>query len=559
MFLGNYTQALGYYDQSLSLYEKLGDQKRIASLLNNFGAVYGEQRNHPRALDYYLRSLHIREEIGDSLGVAMSLNNIGNVYIDQNDFVKSLEYHSECLRFRKKIGDKRGIAGSLGNIGIVYKNKGDYAKALDFSEQSLKLYIEVGDLRGVAMTLNTSGAVFQHQGNLPKALEYFTRSLKLEEEFGNKNGIAKSLTNIGSVYNEMGKYGEAIANCEAALVQSKDMGLLDVQLFACQCLYQSNKARGDSEEALRYIELMRVAEDSLDVQETSSQLQQMEFAKTMLLDSIAKAEEARLIQEVHQEEVREKNMMLRYFAGGGLLMLILAGAFFNRWVYVRKSRDIIAKERNRSESLLLNILPADVAQELKEKGRADARDFELVSILFTDFKGFTEHSAKLTATELVSEINHCFEAFDGFMEAHGIEKIKTIGDAYMAAGGLPAHHEGSVKNTVLAALEMQEFIGKRKNDMDALGKTAFEMRVGIHTGPVVAGIVGVKKFQYDLWGDTVNTASRMESACEAGKVNISQSTYEQLKDDPQFSFKSRGKIFVKGKGEMEMYFVDLME
>ncbi|MEZ4850190.1 MAG: adenylate/guanylate cyclase domain-containing protein [Bacteroidia bacterium] len=178
-----------------------------------------------------------------------------------------------------------------------------------------------------------------------------------------------------------------------------------------------------------------------------------------------------------------------------------------------------------------------------------------MTTLFTDFVSFTETSEKLSASELVSEINQCFEAFDGIMEKYGIEKIKTIGDAYMAAGGLPVPTDDSVKNTVLAALEMQSFIQDRKTKLEAEGKLGFQMRAGIHTGPVVAGIVGVKKFQYDIWGDTVNTASRMESSGAVGQVNISQSSYEMLKEDLQFKFESRGKIETKGKGEMEMYFV----
>ena len=198
-------------------------------------------------------------------------------------------------------------------------------------------------------------------------------------------------------------------------------------------------------------------------------------------------------------------------------------------------------------------------QELKEKGKADARDFEMVSILFTDFKGFTEQSAKLSAAELVHEINHCFEAFDGIMEKYGIEKIKTIGDAYMAAGGLPVPTDDSVKNTVLAALEMLTFITARKAKMDAAGKPAFEMRVGIHTGPVVAGIVGVKKFQYDIWGDTVNTASRIESGSEPGMINISESVYQKIKEDSDYEFHSRGKIEAKGKGLISMYYVERLK
>lgn len=216
----------------------------------------------------------------------------------------------------------------------------------------------------------------------------------------------------------------------------------------------------------------------------------------------------------------------------------------------------LSKEKEASEKLLLNILPATIAEELKEKGRADARDFEKVTVLFSDFKGFTAASENLSAQDLVGEINACFEAFDGTMGKYNIEKIKTIGDAYMAAGGLPVPSEDSVKNTVLAALELQEFIVNRKEELDKAGRPAFQMRIGIHTGPVVAGIVGVKKFQYDVWGDTVNTASRMESSGVVGKVNISQETYDLIRDDPDFTFESRGKIQAKGKGEIEMWFVE---
>jgi len=246
-----------------------------------------------------------------------------------------------------------------------------------------------------------------------------------------------------------------------------------------------------------------------------------------------------------------------------LIGLVLWNIRFKKEVVRRKaSEDLvnkqivqIAREKDRSENLLLNILPRSIAEELKEYGKAKARDYEVVSVLFTDFINFTSTTAKMTGQEIVAEINACFEAFDAIVDKYQIEKIKTIGDAYMAAGGLPVLSNHSVRNTVLAALEMQEFISNRKSLKDSKGEIAFEMRAGIHTGPIVAGIVGVKKFQYDVWGDTVNTASRMESNGASGMVNISSDTYLKLKDDSEFKFETRKDFEVKGKGMQTMYFV----
>jgi len=207
--------------------------------------------------------------------------------------------------------------------------------------------------------------------------------------------------------------------------------------------------------------------------------------------------------------------------------------------------------------LLLNILPEEVANELKENGVAKTHKMN-VSVLFTDFIDFTGISEKVDASELVFMLNDYFKEFDSIMEKYGIEKIKTNGDSYMAAGNVPVPLDDYAKKTVLAGLEMQSFVSNRKKDLESQGKPFFVMRLGIHIGPVVAGIVGVKKFQYDIWGDTVNTASRLETNGESGKVNISQSTYEYLKNDPAFVFESRGQIEAKGKGMVEMYFVDFV-
>jgi ligand-binding sensor domain-containing protein/class 3 adenylate cyclase len=221
---------------------------------------------------------------------------------------------------------------------------------------------------------------------------------------------------------------------------------------------------------------------------------------------------------------------------------------------VEKQKVVVEKEKKRSDDLLLNILPQEVADELKEKGSAEARLIDEVTILFTDFKGFTQLSDKLTPKELVGEINECFSAFDHIMGKFGVEKIKTIGDAYMAAGGLPTSNTTHAIDVLNAAIDIQQYMHEQNLKKAAEGKLFFEIRIGVHSGPVVAGIVGVKKFAYDIWGDTVNTASRMESSGEVGKINISGATYELIKDKINCTY--RGKIFAKGKGEIDMYFVE---
>jgi len=553
---GEYATALEYLTQGLKLDEKLGDQKGIAASLSNIGNIYGEQGDFTKALDYYTRSLKIGEQLGDRKEIANSLHNIGIVYHMQGNYTVALDYYTQSIKMEEQSGNQQGMANGLNNIGSIYSEKGDYSKAMEYYLQSLNIYEQVGDQQGVGYSLNNIGFIYNEIGEYSKALDYCFRSLIIEEQLGDKKGIASALRNIGNIYRHQGNYTKAIDYCKKGFELSLSISALITQKNTCQCLYDTYKAMGKGNEALVYLEKIRVIEVRLKNEETSKKLQQMEFSKLMLQDSIAKAEEARLIVEAHQAEVRKKNQTRNVFIGASLFLLLLAGGLYSRWRYTRRAKAIIEKEKDRSESLLLNILPAEIAEELKQKGRADARDFDRVSILFTDFKGFTEASANLSAQDLVTEINTCFEAFDGIMAKYGIEKIKTIGDAYMAAGGLPVPTADSVKNTVLAALEMQDFITRRKAEKDAKGEPAFEMRVGIHTGPVVAGIVGVKKFQYDIWGDTVNTASRMESSGEVGKVNISQSTFELLKNDPDFAFENRGKIEAKGKGEIEMYFVE---
>lgn len=288
-------------------------------------------------------------------------------------------------------------------------------------------------------------------------------------------------------------------------------------------------------DSLSYLKL----QDSLEIGQQRAQLKQQEA-------------------EIGQRRA-ERNLLI----AGGLLILGVAGGLFNRFrVMKRYNRQlaeknaIIEQERQRAEKLLLNILPATVAGELKVKGFAQTQSYEQVSVLFTDFKGFSKIAEVMTPQELVADLDYCFKAFDSIVGLYGLEKIKTIGDSYMCAGGLPDPDPAHPIRVVRAAQAMQAFMESWQAERDREGKPVFEIRIGIHTGPIVAGVVGEKKFAYDIWGDTVNVASRMESSGEAGKINVSGATFELIRD--QFACTHRGKVFAKNKGEVDMYFVDYL-
>ena len=266
-----------------------------------------------------------------------------------------------------------------------------------------------------------------------------------------------------------------------------------------------------------------------------------------LSDSITVMRQEQLLQAQEAELALQRTQRDRIRIVGGAIILI---ALILTWLYInsRRKNRIINQERKRSDDLLLNILPATVAQELKTEGQATAKLHNEVTVLFSDFKDFSVTSKSLSPADLVDTLDRCFKAFDEIAARHGVEKIKTIGDAYMGAAGVPVSAEDDAQRAVLAALEMQDWL-QQQQDLPFSGA-----RIGLHTGPVVAGVVGARKFAYDIWGDTVNLAARLESKGEVGKVNISQATFDHVKG--AFKCTPRGKIPAKGIGEVEMYFVD---
>jgi adenylate cyclase len=542
---GNYSEALKSYEMALTLFSEMNNKKGMASGYNNIALIYRNQGNFSKALDCYLNAMRIREELNDKKGIGSIYNNIAVLYSEQGKPVEALKNYELAARMREEIGDKRGLATTYGNMGIAYKELGNYEQALKYQFQSLSLSKEMGNKQGIGLSYSSIGVVYAMQKKYSDALKYQLMSLTIHKELSDKKNVSSVYIDISKIYLAQQKNSEAQLYADSALQLAKEIGHILFIKDSYKTLSEVDSARGNYALAFEHHKLFMLYKDSLLNEANNKQMLQM---KT-IYETEKKDNEISLLnkdKQLQQKEISRQKLVRNGFIAGFVFVLLFAGIFFIQ-------RNKISKEKKRSEELLLNILPEKVAEELKEKGSADAKLIDEVTVLFTDFKGFTAMSEKVSPQELVKDLNESFSAFDHIMEKYGMEKIKTIGDSYMAAGGLPTPNTTHATDAIKAAIEMRDFIAQGKAAKMAAGLPYFEIRIGIHTGPVVAGIVGVKKFQYDIWGDTVNTASRMESSGEAGKINISETTYQLVKD--KFNCEYRGEVEAKGKGKVKMYFV----
>ncbi len=540
---GNYPGALKNYFVALKIWNDLGFKKGVAACYNNIGIIYEMQGNYPEALKNHFASLKIKEEIGYKKGMAASYNNIGTIYHKQGNLSEALKNFIASMQLEE---EKARVADSYHNIGNIYKEQGNYSEALKNYFAALKISKESGYRRGMAQSYIVIGNLYTIQNNYPGALENLLAALKLTGETGDKKLMVSCLHSLGTISMRQKKYTDAKKYLDKAVSLSKELGEKNLQHESYYISSQLDSATGNWKDAYLHHKLYVVYRDSsLNEENTKKTVKiQMQYEFDKIQDSTKAVQDKKNV--IAQEETKQQRNIRNFtFAGlTGVLIFLMV---------VYRQRNKISKEKKRSDVLLLNILPAETAEELKNTGTTKAKDFEEVTVLFTDFKNFTGMSEQFAAQELVNEINYCYSAFDNIITKFGIEKIKTIGDSYMCAGGLPVPNKTNAEDTVRAALAIRDFMLKEKQKREAEGKKFFEIRLGLHTGPVVAGIVGIKKYSYDIWGDTVNIASRMESSGEAGEVNISGSTYQLIKD--KFTCTHRGKIEAKNKGMIDMYFV----
>ncbi len=607
-----YDSALAYSTEAIRLSEHIDYKQGLALAFTDRGRIYNEQGNYPEAIENFQRAREVYESIGDKKLTADSYNLIANAFHLLGDYPNALKNQFAALKIREEIKDEEGIAWSYNNIGTVYRIQGDYEAALENYQSSLKLLKKFNDLRMIAIAYNNIGNVYTLQGKHTDALASYYSSLKIRMQAGDKKDIAASYLNIGDAYCDL---YEKDSVTKEVTVETPDQQIyviprehwldtaMHTQLIAQEMInefgnnYYSifnlsgmgriNLLRKNYRASIDlYTKAYAIAEEqqAVDLQKEIAgylsddydhlndpanskkwyvkfvahkdtlfnQLKYDELTRARLKYEFDKKEEsAKAVQDkkdaLAKIELDRQKRTRTLFQAGFVLVLFFAGIFFYQ-------RNNIRKEKNRSDDLLLNILPSEVASELKLTGAAGTKSFNNVTVMFADFVNFTRITERMSPEALVMEIHTCFSAFDHILQKHKVEKIKTIGDAYLCAGGLPVPDPDHATNVVKAAIDIMAYMQERARLKESINDIPFQLRIGIHSGPVVAGIVGVKKYAYDIWGDTVNIAARMEQNSLPGRINLSSKTHELIKD--KFNCSYRGKIEAKNKGQIDMYFLE---
>lgn len=502
---GDYGPALKAFFKSIKYAKKTGDQLMEDALLISIADTYSMTGNMATAETYYTQGIAgLRKSDKDSIKLASALLNAGDAAFNFSNYQRALNYFKESGEIFKIKEYPLGIAYNLGNEGMVYATLGQDALAEKNIVEAISILEDLKDYYPISVYLTYMADIYKKKGDYKMAISFSTNSLELATKHGLKDQISEANLQLSNLFAETGDYERAYL------------------------YYQDHISFRDSITNINTVQDMANIRTDYEVSQKQTELD--------LLAQKKKTQDVIVIATVV----------------AAALLLLLAFGLYRRNNYINKTTKIIERERNRSDKLLLNILPEDTARELKEKGKVRTQSFKSVTVLFTDFKDFTRYAENVSPEVLVESVDYYFSKFDEFIEKHQLEKIKTVGDSYMCASGLPFPSEDHAYRSILVAMEIIDFVNVTRNNKESK-ILPFEVRIGINTGPVVAGVVGKKKFAYDIWGDTVNIASRMESSSEPGRINISENTFNLVKD--RFTFDYRGQIKVKNKGMMKMYFL----
>lgn len=565
---GDYLKTIQFYQKSLSIREKIGNNTQLAIIYNNLGIYYNSMGNIAKAIEYYNKAISIHEVDKNENEKAIVLINIANILFNNNNLKSSMEYCKKAIVLFQKSNNKEGLSTCYAIYGDVMAEKGKHSTAIDYFKKAYHLNKINENQHGIANNLLSMGLIYSEYEQGSKALSHISKALSIFNKLGNKNGSSKTYFILAKLLFEENEKTISKVYAEKSFSLAQQSGYKHIIGSSAEFLAKLYQENGNSKEALKMLNVQIEIEEQLNSIENKKSITKIKLDKEHEAKALQFMLDKKRKQKIAIKEKERIQLASRSIKGGTILFLLYAFIIIYRLLLVRKQKKVITKQKDslelqsnkldnahkENQALLHNILPEKTAIELIENnGKVLPKQYEQVTILFTDFKGFTKIAENLSAEDLVNDLGILFEKFDKIVEEHNVEKIKTIGDAYMCAGGVPEKNTTNPLDVTKASLAIQKEMLNFNAERNKIGKQTWEIRIGIHTGPVITGVVGKSKFAYDLWGDAVNTASRLESAGEVGKINLSKETYELIKD--HFKCEYRGKIEVKNKGKIDMYFL----
>lgn len=541
------------YETALETYLKTNDLCKVfhndvirAKTLTNIGVVYYLLGKFKWSMKYHLQSIEVKKRLNDVQGIAHSYVNIGSANLKLEKYIESIENFDKALQYYSKPVNNAQIISCILNKGIIYIQNQNFDFALECFMEIYTNKDAKKDLNIYIKTLMYIAEIQMHKKNFAEANRFLRLAMLYNRKYKNSFLQLITLSTQSTLKIKEGLYATAKKIC-CKIIEVQDAIHYEAHAISYMNLGIIALWENQLDKAFEYLKEADKISQKYILNEIKRDVKEQWVQYYLQKENYKKAFEAQTIFIRLKEEFQSKRFDVKLIENRHKSE---REQMEQEALWQKQKNDELQIEKDRADNLLKNILPDEVAEELKNTGTSKAVYYEEVTVMFTDFFEFSRISMQLGAQELVAELHACFKKFDEIMEKYEIEKIKTVGDAYLAVCGLPTYQPDHAKTMLKAAIEIRDFIVARKKK---LGDKTFNIRVGLHTGPVVAGIVGVKKFAYDIWGETVNTAARMEQNSEPGKINISETTYKIVKDE--FHTKFRGEKDAKNIGKLKMYFV----
>lgn len=575
--MGDFQKTLEQYHQALQMHEELGEKKDAAIVIGNTGNVYFSTGDYAKALEYFRRALSMHEELNDLPGVARLTGSIANVYGSTGDYPQALEQYHKTVQMYEQVGDHAGLALFTCNLASIYDTTGDQEQALEYYQRALAINEALGDRAGVAIVKNNLGIFYANIGDLDRSLEFNQQALELYQALGNRAGTVSTMGDIVRVHLREHRDEEA-----ARILDQQAQMVIDSPLV--QAVYHSNRATlaeraDDLDAAVAHVQAaLKVVTDA-----------GVKFSAAMQHKRLRDLAQHRNDFAAYIEHNNEYNRLNEEVRGKSATQKIAV-------LDAERKMEAERRERDKERALLYGTLPKAIADRMIRGEDVTGDHFDHAAVMFLDIVGFTSNTSHMPPTDVVKMLENIFRSIDAICEQHNVIKIKTIGDSYMClahdGNGELGMGNGSEQRTaspeqrvaaVAPAILQSEFYWPHKDLHEDLHEDLLErltFRIGIHSGPVTAGVIGTQRLQYDVWGDTVNVASRLESTSEPGRIHVSEAFASCLGLRPRYDSSSpsgeetkdvipnaseewhvalRGKTEIKGKGLMTTYWLQATE